>query len=275
VLHSFAGSDGSAPIGPVIQATNGLLYGTAQQGGATIDGAAFSLSLTGVFTPFYNFGRYGDAPAGGFVQATNGNLYAATQDGGGVDGGMLVEITPAGTLVSAHSFTPDIGVAPTGTLIQATDGNFYGTTARDGGDQQGSLFELTSDGGFVKLHTFSGNDGGAPAGGLVQATDGNFYGTALTGGSHGYGTVFRLSMGLAPFVKTVPWFGKIGTPVTILGTNLTGASSVTFNGAPSEFTVLSPTAIITHVPIGATSGTLQVVTPGGTLSSNIAFELLP
>jgi len=49
------------------------------------------------------------------------------------------------------------------------------------------------------------------ANGLVQGTDGNFFGATYEGGSSNNGTVFKLSMGLAPFVKTVPTSGKTGT----------------------------------------------------------------
>jgi hypothetical protein len=62
-----------------------------------------------------------------------------------------------------------------------------------------------------------------------------------------------------------------------LGTNLTGASSVTFNGAAAEFTVnASGAAISATAPAGAATGTLQVVTLGGaTLSTNMPFRVLP
>ncbi len=92
---------------------------------------------------------------------------------------------------------------------------------------------------------------------LMQGTDGNLYGTTELGGllgcgflGHGCGTVFSFSVGLGPFVKTNPGFGRVGWNVLILGTNLTGAT-------------------------GATTGTIQVTTPSGTLSSNVAFRVLP
>jgi uncharacterized protein (TIGR03437 family) len=61
----------------------------------------------------------------------------------------------------------------------------------------------------------------------------------------------------------------------ILGTNLTGAITVTFNSTAAAFAVVSPTLITTTVPTGATTGTVQVVTPSGTLSSNVPFRVLP
>jgi hypothetical protein len=58
-----------------------------------------------------------------------------------------------------------------------------------------------------------------------------------------------------------------------LGTDLTGASSVTFNGTAAVFTVKSASEITTNVPVGATTGTVQVITPGGALSSNVPFRV--
>jgi uncharacterized repeat protein (TIGR03803 family) len=107
----------------------------------------------------------------------------------------------------------------------------------------------------------------------MQATDGNFYGTTDGGGAYGDGTVFSLSVGLGPFVKTVPTSGKVGTAVTILGNNLTGTTSVTFNGTAAAFTVVSSTEITTAVPKGATTGEVQVTTASGTLSSNVPFRV--
>jgi len=61
--------------------------------------------------------------------------------------------------------------------------------------------------------------------------------------------------------------------VNILGTSLTGATSVTFNGTAAKFTVASSSLITTSVPAGATTGTIEVVTPSATLASNAAFQV--
>jgi hypothetical protein len=97
--------------------------------------------------------------------------------------------------------------------------------------------------------------------GLIQATNGIFYGTTTFGaGSDAAcpyldcGAVFALSAGLGPFVEALPTDGAVGGGVRILGTDLTGATSVTFNGAAAEFEVVSPTQIVARVPAGATSG---------------------
>jgi uncharacterized protein (TIGR03437 family) len=73
----------------------------------------------------------------------------------------------------------------------------------------------------------------------------------------------------------LPLFGKAGSSVEILGTDLTGATGVTFNGTRAAFTVVSATEINATVPRGATTGTIEVATPGGTLASFPAFQVLP
>jgi uncharacterized protein (TIGR03437 family) len=52
-----------------------------------------------------------------------------------------------------------------------------------------------------------------------------------------------------------------------------GATSVTFNGTPATFQVISSAAIKTTVPSGATTGPVTVTTPSQTLTSNINFQV--
>jgi hypothetical protein len=118
-------------------------------------------------------------------------------------------------------------------------------------------------------------DGWAPFGGLVQSTLGIFYGTTSGAGSGLDGTIFALSTGAPPFVITRPTIGIVGEVVTIIGYGLKGATSVTFNGTSATILYDAPTVIYAKVPTGATTGKVQVVTPSGTLTSNVAFEVLP
>jgi uncharacterized protein (TIGR03437 family) len=76
-------------------------------------------------------------------------------------------------------------------------------------------------------------------------------------------------------VETQTTSGKVGAVVKILGTDLTGATSVSFNGTAAPFTVVAPSLITATVPAGATSGKVEVVTPSGTLSSDVPFRVLP
>jgi hypothetical protein len=65
----------------------------------------------------------------------------------------------------------------------------------------------------------------------------------------------------------------VGAAVKILGTNLTGATKVTFDGTLATFTVVSSSEITTTVLTGATTGKVKVTTPSGTLTSNVNFRV--
>jgi uncharacterized repeat protein (TIGR03803 family) len=171
-----------------------------------------------------------------------------------------------------HHFNGADGSLPSFPPIEGTDGNFYGVTNSGGADGVGTVFEMSPEGAITTLHSFDTVDGSFPAGGLVQYTDGTFYGTTY-GGPTGTGVVFSEAVGLGPFVETLPTSGNAGKSVAILGNNLTGATSVTFNGLGATFTVSSGSEIKTTVPNGATTGYVKVTIPSGTLTSNAPFRV--
>jgi uncharacterized repeat protein (TIGR03803 family) len=271
-------------------------------------GTVFKITLLGQFTRLYSFCHElsdqgacadGASPEAALIQGADGNFYGTTGAGGtqscfssSSGCGTIFRITPQGTLTTLYSFCAQKtgqgecadGEGPTG-LIQATDGNFYGTAFSGGtGDEAaGVIFQFTPAGALTVLYSFNCSqgdcgDGGGPNG-LLQATDGSFYGAAegggdLTCGNGGCGTVFRLSMGLGPFISTLPAAANIGAEVGILGTDLTGTTGVTFNSIPATFSAKLPTLILTHVPAGATTGFVTVTTPSGTLTSNVPFHVI-
>jgi uncharacterized repeat protein (TIGR03803 family) len=220
------------------------------------------------------------------VQAGNGNFYGTTPYGGANSAGTVFEMTSAGKLTTLYSFCsqpncPD-GYYPSASLVQATNGNFYGTTPAGGTKTPcgGTVFEMTSAGKLTTGHYFDVSSGCNPDGGLVQATNGFLYGTTSYGGSSNNcykrcGTVFSLDPGLRAFVETQPTSGKMGARVIILGNDLTGATSVSFNGTAATYTLFSGTEIKTTVPTGATTGAVEVTTPNGTLKSNVVFRVTP
>ncbi|WP_303310999.1 N,N-dimethylformamidase beta subunit family domain-containing protein [Hymenobacter sp. BT730] len=71
-----------------------------------------------------------------------------------------------------------------------------------------------------------------------------------------------------------PVSGPVGTTVTILGSNLEGATEVTFNGTPClEILSKSATEVVVQVPSGAQSGTISVKTPLGVATSKDRFKV--
>ncbi|HEV2177431.1 MAG TPA: choice-of-anchor tandem repeat GloVer-containing protein [Terriglobia bacterium] len=299
-LYSFCSqsgcADGKFPEAALIQATDGNFYGTTDGGGVNDMGTVFKITPGGTLTTLYRFCAQsgctdGELPQGALVQAADGNFYGTTFSGGANHNnnfcdsagcGTIFKITPSGMLATLYSFCAQSGCTdgtePVAGLVQATDGNFYGTTPNGGSPTDvGTVFNITPSGTLTTLHILGSQsgDGFFPVAALVQDTDGNLYGTTSSGGANGDGTVFSLSVSLGPFVETQRTFGKVGMAVKILGTNLTGATSVSFNGTAATFTVVSSSLITTSVPSGATTGTVQVVTPSGTLSSNVPFRVLP
>jgi uncharacterized repeat protein (TIGR03803 family) len=291
-LHSFcsrtACKDGRNPFAGLVQAVDGNLYGTTLTGGARGYGTVFKVTPSGTLTTLHSFCLQSGCPDGefpqtGLVQATNGSFYGTTIVGGAYGCGTIFEITPSGTLTTLYSVCSQSG-CPDGNylyagLIQATDGNLYGVMEIGGANDGGTIFRMTLSGTLTTLHSFCSQpacaDGQYPAAGLVQDTNGNLYGTTADGGAKGDGAVFSFSVSLGPFVETVPTAAKVGAAVNILGTNLTGATRVNFNGKLATFTVVSSSEITTTVPVGATSGKVQVVTPSGALLSNASFRVLP
>jgi len=287
--------DGFSPMTGVIQASDGNFYGTTFDGGAHVGwvlglgdvGTVFKVTPAGKQTTLHSFGTKagfadGCSPRAGLVQGSDGNLYGTTSLNGTYGNyGTIFKITTSGSLTTLYSFCavsgcPD-GANPAAPLIQATDGNYYGTTKFGGAGNGGTVFQITPAGTLTTLYSFCAQagcaDGQYPYAGLFQGTDGNLYGTTYQGGAAGSGTVFKLSVGLGPFVEMLPASAAAGTAVKILGTNLTGATSVSFNGTAAVFKVVSASLITTTVPTGATSGAVQVVTPGGKLLSNVPFTV--
>jgi len=70
----------------------------------------------------------------------------------------------------------------------------------------------------------------------------------------------------------VPGFGDVGTAVLITGSNLGEATQVRFNGvAVAGFTVNGASSLTAVVPVGATSGRVEVTTPSGVAQSPVDF----
>jgi len=218
-LVNFNGIDGISP-GPLIQASDGLFYGTTHNGGPSNNcfngcGTVFKISPTtkaGLPTTLHSFDSYDGGNPQGVVQASDGNFYGTTSVGGEIYGGTVFRITSGGVFTIVYSFCSLFrcadGISPLA-LIQGTDGNFYGTTSQGGANNGsyctngcGTVFKITARGTLTTLYTFCSQsnctDGAFPSAALVQGTDGSFYGVTSGGGSaqcpgHGCGTVFKIT----------------------------------------------------------------------------------
>ena len=235
VLHSFCSLtycvDGANPLGTLVQASNGDLYGTTQTGGTGGfglggSGTIFKIATSGVFSTLYSFCSQsnctdGSTPQAGLVQVANGDLYGTTFSGGNTNPqcevgepplcGIVFKITPSGAFTIVYSFCsqPNCtdGANPFfGSLIQATNGKLYGTTEFGGVNNNlchfgncGTIFEITPSGSLTTVHSFCSEsgclDGANPRTGVIQSAAGDLYGATLLGGNSNNGMVFEIAAG--------------------------------------------------------------------------------
>jgi uncharacterized repeat protein (TIGR03803 family) len=274
-LHSFDGTDGFGPLAPLVQGTDGSLYGTTVYGGAgncdgETCGTVFKITTSSEFTSLHSFQfTDGGLPTAPLVQAANGAFYGTTYEGGDVGRacsggcGTIFKISSGGTFATVHKFHFSDGSIIYAGLVQATDQNLYGESI-----EGSEIFSVTARGQLTV--EYSGVSGSAA---LLQGTGGKFYGTSESD-YYPYGQVFSFDIGLGPFITFVIPTGKVGQAAQILSQGLTGTTSVTFKGVQAtSFKVVSDTYMTAVVPSGATTGPVVVTTPSGTLTSNVNFRI--
>ena len=137
-------------------------------------------------------------------------------------------------------------VGYTGTIVATSNGGATWAPQYSGEDQYfltGVAFANASDGWAV------GDDGA-----ILATISGGYSAPELTG--------------------FTPPAGPVGTSVTLSGAGFTGVTKVRFNGVAASFERVSDALIIAAVPSGATSGTITVITPGGTVTSSARFTVV-
>ncbi len=199
VLHYFNGTDGKSPYrSALIQAANGLIYGSTEYGGASDMGVVFSINpQTGAYTKLHDFtGVDGKNPRSGLTDAGNGWLYGTTYYGGtGNDVGVLYRFNMADSIYQVlRSFNNYYeGSYPIGDLLVDANKRIYGTFSIGTSGVSGWIFSVdTAGGSFVDRGYLDGSTGLQLVTELVLAPNGKLYGAANEGGTYGKGTVFSL-----------------------------------------------------------------------------------
>jgi uncharacterized repeat protein (TIGR03803 family) len=195
LLNSFVGTNGFQPLGRLMQASNGNIYGTTANGGQFGLGTVFCVSTTGDFRTIYSFGGTTTAgPVTGLVEGRDGRLYGMTAgDINSYGHGTIYKISTNGDFAVVASFNGANGRYPTGSLVKENDGTLYGLTTLGGAFDEGTAFKLTKKNVIEVIASFNDQTGIWPTE-LTKGNDGNLYGTtAVSGGLYGGGTVFRLA----------------------------------------------------------------------------------
>jgi uncharacterized repeat protein (TIGR03803 family) len=260
VLHSFTGStDGEYPVSGLI-AVDGVLYGTASDGGSGSYGTVFKITpgSGGVRTVYaFKGGADGAYPRAGVIDA-NGLLYGTTSRGGKGDYGTVFSLSPQGVEHVLHTFRQDEGAQPLASPL-FVNGDLYGTTWFDGKNRSGAVYRIDSSHRFEVLHYFgSRGDGAGPESSLILVR-GALYGTTAWGGGKGsYGTVFSLTLSGRERVVhrfTQQWGGGynvIGGLVAVKGFLHGTTAGTTGSGQPGTIYSITPSGRFrtVHVFVG-------------------------
>lgn len=224
VIYNFSGgTDGSKPVSPVVQFSNGYLYGTTPETQIGNPGVIYRVTLSGKFQNVHSFSPLGSgstnadgaSPQAGLLVASDGYMYGVTSAGGTYGFGTIYQYKPGSPFTKLFdlSAVPGalLGINYATNLTQHTNGSFYGVTS-----------ELGSEGG------------------------GNFY--ALT------------APNLSQILKVAgPIFVLPGGPVEIRGNNLTQVSNINFGAIAASFRIGSDTQLLATVPFAAVDAAISAM----------------
>jgi hypothetical protein len=202
------------------------------------------------------------------ITSGSGTQLKVTVPNGGATGTITVTtpsgsatITPFTVTFSITSIAPTSG--PHGTVVTINGAGFNASSVVKFNGLAASAVTLVS---ATRLRAT------VPAGatsGPVTVTN-----TTAPTGTVQSPTNYTVTADVAPSVTSFnPTSGAVGTPVTITGTNFSGASSVKFGTVSATFKVVSDTQITTTVPTGAVTAPISVTNAIGTGTSPTSFTV--
>jgi len=155
-FYSDWGVPPSLPSGPLLDGSDGFLYGTTQEGGLLISpwgGCVFRWSFGAVydFEVLASFGGSISTPVGGLVRGPDGEIYGTTSRWLPISAGTLTQGAAFKLKTDGSGFEPlklfiadPDGATPQGKLLLASNGGLYGITGAGGNTGSGTIFALSS-----------------------------------------------------------------------------------------------------------------------------------
>jgi hypothetical protein len=232
----------------------------------------------------------GDNVGSGIYNIGTATVIASTvsgNTGGGIYSGQDVTATLGATIV-ADNTGDNCYAYDTGSLFSAgynltNDANGSAcsfTAATDLVNENPLLGSLTNNGGptdtMVPAPTSPAADAIPRSTTLRGATvcpGTDQRGVARPGTGEARCTIGAVEVGSPTITRFTPTSGPPGTKVTIKGTNLGGATSITFNGISAAITKDANTKVKVKVPASATTGKITVTTPDGSATSATNFTV--
>lgn len=198
ILTSFRSEIGSSPIGGVIEATNGVLYGATQLDGEKYGGTIFSFDINDDdFQVIHHFDRTDISfVRGRLTQATDGLLYGMSRRGGEGQQGTIFKIDLDGSdFEILYEFNSNGGGTPLGgELTESSDGLLLGLTNNGGENDVGYIFKIEKGGsGFEAIYDFDEDHENSPYGNILINSENKLMGLA-NNGLYYRGAIFKLNM---------------------------------------------------------------------------------
>lgn len=174
VRRQLQAADGAVPKASMIQASNGMLYGTLSELGGFGGGSIYRLDpTTNVFTRVADLEvEKGTGPMGELVETTAGRFYGTTVENGltGLNGTIFLYNSNTGVLTNERDFTSAQASGSESGLVYGSDGMLYGTSSY-GGSGSGTLYRFNPTTKVVTvLRTLAFADGIYAYDGLVKET---------------------------------------------------------------------------------------------------------
>jgi uncharacterized repeat protein (TIGR03803 family) len=194
--YDFSTTTGFLPVGALVKAANGKMYGLMSQGGPTNSGTIVEIDPSNDIVVTrkmeFDYQTTGTLPLGSFVEASNGKLYATTAYGGTTYNGTLIEYVPGATTVAVkHNFDTSIGGSPFASMVEAPNGKLYGFTPFGGSTGNGSVFEYDPANGFTNKIQLQKSVGSLTISSFTIFTNGKLYATSASGGAYNSGTLME------------------------------------------------------------------------------------
>jgi len=187
-------SSAEKPIGNLLYASNGMIYGITEMGGAQYEGTVY------VYNPaadtigiVYSFGYNTGSPVGGLAQSSSGVIYGIIVGGMSNQNGIIFKYNPTTSNFSLfHNITNAEGFGSSSGPTNHTDGMIYIVTSSSAANGKGAILQVnTSNDAVVNKFDMDTIHGYEINGPLCSASNGKLYGLAYRGGSQDVGTIFE------------------------------------------------------------------------------------
>ena len=203
VKHAFNNTDGASPHGNLLYATNGMYYGTTNEGGSQGYGTLFQFDpLTNQLTTKFNFDYFnlGGYNYGQLTQLDNGDIVGVCSSGGIYGYGTIWKYSLDNNIVTKLADLDDqTGAFPYTGVMQASNGKLYGVTTNDGAGGFGTLYEFDlNNNAFTIRQNFDYSNGAFGYAQLIEV-NGELFGVTYFGGSGGAGTIFKYDLNTSLF----------------------------------------------------------------------------